>query len=541
MKNTWRAMIGGAMAALAVAADRAPAQTCGDFNGDGNRTIADALFLSSCLGLASCPAPTASTDLLEDGALNDADLAVLVDTLAGLETLFDLCEGPGPDLSGCPGPVTVNSQTIGSSQVWPAGCDIRLSGTVFVETAAAQPTTVLTIEPGTTIKAVEGSPDPAALIFLPGAKINAQGTPDSPIVFTSNQPVGNRSKGDWAGVMFNGRATVNRPNCLANAEGIPTAFGGCDPNDSSGIARYVRVEYAGLDFTPNNELNLWTMNGVGGGTVFDHIHAHAGDDDCLEWFGGTVNTHHMVASGCGDDGFDWQLGYTGSLQYGLMLQHGQLTDATARDSRGMEGDNSEFGNDDLPRSNPKFCNFSMVSTLASTGDNGGSDAGILLRRGTAGTIANSIVTGFQDAGVELRDVATTQQACADSSTLAGDLIVRSSVFFENGDSASGFTEHCKTGTISGGNCSTCEWYALLVASENVVNADGSNATDPGVSQTYPSPGNLYDGRPTGTLPSPASCSAISEHFQDTAYVGAFDPARPAFDWLSQPWNNFDEN
>jgi hypothetical protein len=83
--------------------------------------------------------------------------------------------------------------------------------------------------------------------------------------------------------MFNGRSTVNRSSvgpCLNQAEGLPTPYGGCIATDSSGIAQFVRVEYAGLDFTPNNELNLWTMNAVGSGTTFRFIQP-AGDDDCL--------------------------------------------------------------------------------------------------------------------------------------------------------------------------------------------------------------------------------------------------------------------
>ena len=569
--KSWKVLLSG-IALAALAPSYASAQTCADLNNDGGVTVGDAIALSQCVA-SSCPPnvcgngnPLTCADLLEDGAITNADLAVIVDSLAGIETLFPLCQGPGTTLAGCPGTVTINSGNITTNAVWPAGCDIEINGTVLVQDGV-----VLTVQAGAVVQGVKGSPDPAALIFLTGAKINAQGTPANPIVFTSDQAAGTRGKGDWGGVMFNGRSTVNRPNCLANAEGIPTAFGGCDAGDSSGIARFVRVEYAGLDFTPNNELNLWTMNSIGSGTVFDFIQANVGDDDCIEWFGGTSNHKFMVGSGCGDDGFDWQLGFTGTLQYGLILQEKTLTDPTNRDSRGIEADNSEFGNNDLPRSAPRMCNVTFVSE-DNAADNAGSDVGIFFRRGTAGVVANAIVTGFQDAGLELRDAATTQQACVNATTLAGNLLVQDAIFYGNGNSIGTGTEHCKRSTcfnaanatnsfacntnaecvgndaafpfchIASGVCSPCDFYNLLAASEGVVNANGSNATDPGQSRTYPSTGMLYNAKPTGTLPPAGDCTQVSDQFELTNYVGAFDPAAPGTSgWLSQPWISFDRN
>ena len=203
----WKAILVGA--ALAAFAPSIASAACADLNNDGQVSIADALALSQCIASA-CPANVCGTgnavdcaDVFGDTAITNADLAVMVDSLAGIETLFPLCAGPGPTLAGCPGTVTLNSQNISSNVVWPAGCDIRMNGTLFVDDGA-----VLTIQAGAVIQGIKGSPDPASLIFLPGSKINAQGTPAAPIVFTSDQPPGSRAKGDWAGVMFNGRSTL---------------------------------------------------------------------------------------------------------------------------------------------------------------------------------------------------------------------------------------------------------------------------------------------------------------------------------------------
>src|SRR5690606_21636769 len=116
---------------------------------------------------------------------------------------------------------------------------------------------------------------------------------------------------------------------------------------SSGLIRFARVEFAGRILSPNNELNLFTMNAVGRGTTIDHIHVNQGLDDGHEWFGGNVNTKFMSATGMADDGFDWQLGTTGSMQYGFAAHHGDNMDTSG--SHSIEADNNENGFDFAPR------------------------------------------------------------------------------------------------------------------------------------------------------------------------------------------------
>ena len=555
MRTKRTAKLAAVLAALAaMSASPAAAAICGDLNNDGSVTIVDVVRMANCVaglcnesaecggdGLADCG------DTFGDGSTGVAqteDLNQLVFQVAGLETLHDLCAPVGPAIACAGGTVTLPSGSITSSQHWPASCTVKLNGTVVVDTPDGEPTTVLTIDAGSTVQGVKGTVDPAALIILPGAKISAIGSAAQPIVFTSDQPNESRGKGDWGGLMLNGRSTVNRPNCSNSAEGVPDSYGGCDANDSSGVMRYVRIEYAGRLFTPNNELNAFTMNGVGRGTDLSYIHAHIGADDCIEWFGGTVNSHHMVASGCADDGFDWQLGFTGAMQYGLYVANGALTDASVRDARAIEADNSEFGNNDLPRSDAKMCNLTLVGARAQAVDNGGTDVGILFRRGTAGTVANAIITGFQDAGIELRDASTTQVACTDANAdgtpegLTGSLVVQSSIFYANGDFPGAGTEHAKSGTIMGSACDPNEWYSLLPD----VTADGANPVNPNIVTDYPADGALFQARPNAAVvgaPPATDCTLISDVFEDAPYIGAMDPAGPPQGWLSTPWNSFD--
>lgn len=553
MSHSWKPFLLGLTAAAAIAAAPSPSQAaaCGDLNDDGQRNIVDVLLMANCVaglcneatqcggaGLADCG------DTFGDGTtVNASDLNQLVFSVAGLQTLHDLCAPIGSPIA-CPGGTALITGTISSSQIWPASCDIQLDDTVFVETPVGQPTTVLTIQAGTTVKGrknVTPGNGPATLVIESGARISAIGTQNNPIVFTSDQAPGSRASADWAGLLINGRSTVNRPNCLGISEGIPSPFGGCDVNDNSGVVRYARVEFCGLPISANNETNIFTMNGVGKGTDISYVHANAGVDDCIEWFGGTLDTHHMIASGCGDDGFDWQLGTTGTHQFGIYLANGPLLDAGV-DSRGIEADNSEFGNNDLPRSDPRFCNMTLVGAP----DNPNSDSGILLRRGTAARLANFIVTGFGDAGVELRDNATGVVACNADKSLTGNLLMEGFVFFRNGGDGNNdpnVAEHAKAGgSAQPAQCTTQEWYA---AHGNRVTPDGSNPVDPGLAFDYPGPGEEYAARPNFTgnlalLPNAVDCTRLSDAFVPAQYIGAIDPASPTPEgWATGAWVGYD--
>ena len=610
LRGTLTVLTAGLLMSTAAMAQISP--PCGDLNNDGNTNVVDAVIMSQCLvGGGICPpvspGPLCGTgsliscgDVFGDGDITvaglTADIAALALKLTGGATLFEGCEGPGPDLAGCPGLVTIPSSTITSNQTWPAGCDIRLGGSVFVDNGAT-----LTIEPGAVIKGQVGSVDPPALFILPGAKIDAQGTPSAPIIMTSSASPGSRDIGDWGGLNINGRSTVNTPGCTAFGEGVPTPFGGCDENDFSGIVTFTRVEFAGILFTPNNELNIITMNGLGSQTQINFTQAHAGADDCHEWFGGTSNHKNMISSACGDDGFDWQLGYTGFVQNALFFQEGTLTDPNA-DSRGIEADNSEFDNFATPISDPTFCNFTLIGADGQPGANAGSDSGILLRRGTRGQMANAIVQNFTDSGFEIRDISTSQQACIDANNdgipeaITGELIVRSSVFADNG---SGGVEHakdndplvgscttnaectgagtpagCCTGPGTGScvlnpncECTSPELYGFFVSDFDVVPANGAGTTSTGISNLYPALDSSFctgSGTPepccsgagsgscreipvvvpsfTGPVPPVYDCSQFDGFFDSLTSIGAVDPGASCTsagcDWVTRPWAGF---
>lgn len=165
----------------------------------------------------------------------------------------------------------------------------------------------LRIQAGTVIRGLPG----AFLNIHRGSKIFAEGTASQPIVFTSIKTA-NRNRGEWGGLVLNGNAPINacKPGvavCEAVSEGIkvePVYFGGNDPEDNSGVLRYVRVEFAGYPISQDNELNGITFNAVGRGTTIEYIQVHMNSDDGIEFFGGTAQAKHVVLTANEDDSLD---------------------------------------------------------------------------------------------------------------------------------------------------------------------------------------------------------------------------------------------
>lgn len=282
------------------------------------------------------------------------------------------------------------SGSIHQDTVWHAETTYTLDGLVFVEGGAK-----LTIEPGTRILGNPGS----ALIVTRDSTLNAQGSRQDPIVFTSSQPVGRRDRGAWGGVVLLGNAPVNTGT--GHIEGIDKSdprgiFGGSDINGSCGVMKYVRIEFAGYEISTDNELNGLTLGGCGAGTLLSHIQVHMSLDDGIEFFGGTSNLKHILISRPGDDGLDWDRGWRGKGQF-IVVQQG----ADDGDNC-IEADNYKKDNNALPRSAPVLSNL----TLVGSGDRNIAQRGILLRRGTGLDLRNTLVSGFTKEALDIRDEAT---------------------------------------------------------------------------------------------------------------------------------------
>jgi len=324
-----------------------------------------------------------------------AGLAIAVAMLTGGVTPVFTAQAPPVTVPGIDKPVIVVTGEVTGTENWTSNFYYVLRGAVFVNEGAT-----LNIAPGTRVIGEAGSV--GTLIVLRGGRLNAIGTRTAPIVFTSDQAVGNRARGDWGGLIINGRAPVNLEGGEGAGEGDTGVYGGTNPNDSSGTLRYVRVEFAGVEFSPDNELNGIAFQGVGRGGSYEYIQVHMNRDDALEWFGGTADIKYAVASNAADDSFDWTFGWSGRAQFIAITQRGDDAD------NGIEADNNEFNNNLLPRSNPQIYNI----TLCGDPDrNEGAEGprGANLRRGTAFTLRNFVLTGFKNVGFQISDASTSAQ------------------------------------------------------------------------------------------------------------------------------------
>ena len=287
-------------------------------------------------------------------------------------------------------PVVVEGE-IAANTTWTSDKRYLLRGGVFVRQGAT-----LTIQAGTIIFG-EGA-SLGMLVIAQGAKIMAMGTQDDPIIFTSDAEPGSQARAQWGGLIINGYAPINTGE-TAEGEGGTGVYGGNDPTDDGGVLRYVRVEYAGNEFTPENELNGIAFQAVGSGTTVEYVQVHYNKDDGIEMFGGAVDLKHCVVTGCADDSFDWMDGWQGRAQFCVIQQAHDDAD------QGIEADNRSGNNDAQPRSNPTLYNFTIIGGRRSEGDEG--DVGCLFRAGTAVTFCNSIVgPGFQKNGLDIDDAGT---------------------------------------------------------------------------------------------------------------------------------------
>ena len=292
------------------------------------------------------------------------------------------------------GQVITVSGDITSDTKWYAQAKYLLSGYVYVKNDA-----VLTIEPGTVIKGVSNSK--ATLIIERGSKIMAAGTLEKPIVFTSDKPAGQRATGDWGGLVICGKARTNKHDDgegVGIAEGgIGSKYGGTDDNDNSGVLQFVRIEFPGipLSSTANSEINGLTLYSVGKATVMDHIQVSYSGDDSFEWFGGNVNLKYLVALGGLDDGFDTDNGFSGKIQFGLIIQDPLKSDQSG--SNAFESDNDADGSLLTPVTSPVFSNVTVFGPLAVTATLPAEtkhEKALHLRRGTMTSIYNSVFVGF---------------------------------------------------------------------------------------------------------------------------------------------------
>ncbi|MEM7262167.1 MAG: hypothetical protein AAF488_09270 [Planctomycetota bacterium] len=387
----------------------------GDTNNDGGVDIGDALYLLSNL-FAGGPDPICndSADANDDGGKDIGDAVYLLTFLfqggAAPEAPYPNWElDPTPDSIDCKGTVVIHSGMIAADETWSSTETHVLSGQVEVPAGVT-----LTIEAGTTVL---GESATNGFLLVNQGVLIANGTALAPIVFTSENPVGSRSTADWGGVLIIGSGRNNWPDGIGQTEGVVAPYGtqgaACggttgtpcafDETTSNGSMRYVRIEFGGTDISPNNEVNALSMFSVNDTTTFEFIQVKQNLDDGFEWFGGTASLKYGLATGIGDDKFDYSFGWAGKGQFWVGHDYDNFTIAGKPDN-GFEVDNREDAAEYEfePVTNPEISNVTMIGDP--TGD---SDHAFNFRRGAAGTVINAYAEGWTDSILDIDDVATT--------------------------------------------------------------------------------------------------------------------------------------
>jgi hypothetical protein len=183
-----------------------------------------------------------------------------------------------------------------------------LMGSVFVVNNAT-----LRIEPGTVI--IGDYDSKASLTISRGSKIIAEGKETDPIVFTSNRGV--KRSGDWGGIIILGDAPSNKFGNGSVASYYPqlkpsdygyTNHGGDSIAGSSGVLKYVRIEYAGKRIRGAGNFNGLLLASVGNRTTLENIMVSYSAGNSFEVWGGEVYIEKAVSYKSNKNDFKFNYG-----------------------------------------------------------------------------------------------------------------------------------------------------------------------------------------------------------------------------------------
>jgi hypothetical protein len=297
--------------------------------------------------------------------------------------------------------------------------------------------------------------------------------------------------------------------------GVGRQYGGTDPNDESGILRFVRIEFAGIAAEPGSEINGLTCGGVGSGTIIENVQVSFGNDDAFEFFGGTVNARNLVAFATADDDFDFDFGYSGKIQFGFSLRKPDFVDAGDA-GNGVECDNDAGSTLASPRTKPQLSNFTIIGPGNDAATAGNHNFSLRWRRSTNFIFRNSIIANHPDGGFSLEQDATINDYNNNNSEFKNNLV------------------HALAAPYKTGNA------AIMTAAQMQAKAEADGCityTDPAQIQLE-AMGYATNPNPLPKTGSPAltgaSFAGMNPFFTVVSYRGAFG----ATNWMSG-WTNFD--
>ncbi len=422
--------------------------------------------------------------------------------------------------------VTDASINAGEKVYWTADNVYILQGGVFVEDGAE-----LWIEPGTVIKGAEGDGNNASFLAVSqGGKLFAEGTASNPIIFTSvlddlTGELDGMDRGLWGGVILLGRAPTNNAtvrqieglNEIVGAGDNRADYGGNDPDDNSGIMRYVSIRHTGkaVGDQAGNEIQGLTLGGVGRGTTIEYVESFASDDDGFEWFGGTVDAKYLVSAFNADDAYDWDEGFNGRGQFWFAIQ---AQDAAGRmaEMDGAIGDEQA-----TPYTMPVIANATYLGDgIDNPGTvEGDGSQGLIFRDNSGGSYLNSIFGDFKGQpgapALTIEDVSNEAAQDSRNRLVAGDLKLMNNFWFD----------------FAAGNTAEALIPQAFVRDALGAGLSGNQIVDPQLRGISREMDNMLDPRPGQN--SPALGAGNRDLYEDpwftkVDYVGAFG----TYNWLT---------
>ena len=397
----------------------------------------------------------------------------------------------------------------GTVKVGNGDADMSATPGVLADTSAVVNPT-LTIEPGTEVLGETGSF--ANLVITRGSKIDAVGTADEPIIFSSSD-AGDDGSGEWGGLVLHGYGVHNKciaaPGpCNVDSEGNSGKAGGYDNTDSSGRLRYVVVTEAGFEFSSGNEINGISFVSVGSGTEVSYIQVNNNADDGLEFYGGDVNAKYLVLTGNRDDSVDWDEGWQGNLQYVLVVQDDADTTAGNAIEADTEG-SLELG----IYSTPTLANATFVG-------GGEQDTLWVFKKSSGGFLLNTVGTFANN--TQFPNGAAKETKCVDVQDPGSEVNIGSGLLDFN---------NVIIGCTSFGQVDDAN---VADPMDELLNDDTVTLVDPELDVNYAAQAAAASGVAldiAGFNLSNTASTADESFFDETNYIGAVDPAATGDAWF----------
>lgn len=428
----------------------------------------------------------------------------------------------------------------GNTISWSTGDTILLHGKVFVDSSAS-----LTIGPGVIVKGIFSESDPAALIICKNAVINANGTKEKPIIFTSEYDTDMRSFnsrikrytfGLWGGIVILGNAKIRKYSGENNSTFLPYPYGGIEPRasyggsndaDSSGSLKYISIRYAGSDpivgvdneFLDHEddprEYGGLTLCGVGSRTNISYIEVYDCKADGIKIQGGSVNIKYCEVSSVRDNCIDISEGYHGMCQYILAFFDFMSTPDYVFDNGQQNSNNTAIYHSDPVTTGDPVPVFSNISIFGNGANGTGVPKPFLFDRNSSGAkYYNCLVYG-------LGLISTTTEVSISALINSGNLQIANSVFNNSIDNKwSRFFESVQLQT-----------FASNDTNFNVIDSFGVNI----LGYTDAIPRKIWQMKPNGNVVTENiyDVSKINPFFSTPKFKGAFSPYDSM--WLTG-WN-----